>query len=229
MMDYRKKIQDAKRMVEDGNPKDACGMLRPVLEKYLAELCAKDNAYPVSDKIYDMIKALSDAGTIDSVKRSKLMHLKNLGNAGSHAGNEDVSPQDAKYFIEGLSDFLDLPEDVPSPRPIIEPQQPEHRANQTGSELHRQALISAYYLSEFGHKKLNIGNQTETITFIAEKLATIYNTLKNYRDYLDPITNSKRRGWWQVKTPPQFKLIFDELNGIEEKELRTTILRFIDK
>lgn len=227
-MNYQKKIQEAKRMVAVGGPKDACGFLRPVLEKYLAELCAKDNARPVSDKIYDMITALSDAGAIDRAKRSRLMHLKNLGNFGSHAGNEDVSVADAKYFIEVLSEFFDFPEDKQS-EPRREHIQSNYPHQSYEDEQRRKALICAYYLSEFNHHKLGIGNQGETFNFIAETLAVKESTLRQYRDYFDPITNSNRRGWWQKETPPQFMSIFKEFNGVKEENLRPKVLEFIGK
>jgi hypothetical protein len=105
---------------------------------------------------------------------------------------------------------------------------PAARARASGSELHRQALISAFYLSKFDHNNLRLGNQGETFSAIAKVLSVKVNTLKNYRDLFDSHTGSYRRGW-RVEMSPQFAEIFQKFKDHDELILRTMVLGFIGK
>lgn len=226
-MPYQTNMQTAKTMIEQGKYKLACGTLRPVLEKYLGELCFKENIPLEDDRIYTMIHTLFNAQCIDKVKRSRFLHLNSLGNAGAHPGNDEVSRSDATFFIEVLSEYLGFNIEEPE---IVDPkpkQQPQPYKTNDGKC--RNTLISAYYLSEHGHTNLSLGNQGETIDFIANALKQNRNTLKNYRDYFDPITNSTRKGWHNVPTPPKIESIFNEFKMVSEKDLRTMVLEFINR
>jgi len=233
-VDFAAKFKDAQRLIKEGRHKDACGVLRPVLEKHLKTLCSEKNICPSSNHIRNMIYALSDAGVINGLEKDRFVTWKNLGNAGSHVGMEEVKQIDAKYFLAGLADVVGFTLDqrtesaVPSSTARSLPQ-PAARARASDTELHRQALISAFYLSKFGHDNLLLGNQGETFSAIAKALSVKKNTFKNYRDYFDPHTGSNRKGWWQVEMPPQFADIFQEFNNHDELSLRIMVLGFIEK
>ncbi|MBS3809034.1 MAG: hypothetical protein KGY38_02620, partial [Desulfobacterales bacterium] len=201
--------------------KDACGALRPVLEKHLRTLCAESGINPLNINITGLIYALSDAKAINRVQKSIFLTWLNLGNAGSHAGDEEITLNDAEYFLKGLAAEVGVTLDSPPEPPITKPK--PHREG----VQNRKALISAFYLSKFNHDKLGLGNQGDTFTKIARSLSVNRNTLKNYRDKFDPHTGNHRRGWWQVELPPNCVEIFQEFNGRDEPELRRMVLSFI--
>jgi hypothetical protein len=232
-VNFAVKFKDAQRLIKEGRPKDACGVLRPVLEKHLKTLCSEKKVCPSNTNISNMIHALSEEGAIDSLERNRFMTWKNLGNAGSHEGQEEVKQIDAEYFLAGLADVVGATLDqrtesaVPSSMASSLPK-PAARARASGSELHRQALISAFYLSKFDHNNLRLGNQGETFSAIAKVLSVKVNTLKNYRDLFDSHTGSYRKGW-RVEMSPQFAEIFQKFKDHDELILRTMVLGFIGK
>ena len=150
----------------------------------------------------------------------------NFGNAGSHAGSEDISLNDATFFLNGLADEvgIDSKDNIASveknpdaqPKPI-----------DPGTENHRHALISSFYLSKFDHYNLGLGNQGRTFTIIANLLSVKVNTLKHYRDHFDPHTGSHRKGWWQTELSAQFADILQEYKDHDESVLRKMVLGFI--
>lgn len=93
----------------------------------------------------------------------------------------------------------------------------------SGDDATDAALEAAFYLSKFDHERLGIGNQGETIDFIAAKLGVKRNTLKGYRDFLDSHTGSHREGW-KVPLSPQLRAVFDRLRNIDERTLREKVL-----
>jgi DNA-binding CsgD family transcriptional regulator len=102
---------------------------------------------------------------------------------------------------------------------------PRQRRIPSGDETHRAALVAAYYLSRFEHRNLGLGNQGQTFDRVAERLQISRNTLKNYRDYFDPVVSEGRRqGWHQVPTPPQFQQIIAEFRNVSEQEVRRRVL-----
>jgi len=220
-MDFTVKFKDAKRFIDEGRAKDACGALRPVLEKHLQLLCEKIGIKPYSNNIIGFIYALADAGAINRVQKSKFLNWLELGNAGSHSGDEEITHIDATYFLEGLAIAVGVilkqdAEEAPKPSVTIRRSRP-------------QALIAAFYLSKFEHDKLRLGNQGETFSKIADALSIKKNTLKNYRDYFDPHTGSHRKGWWQVELSPQFAITLQKCKDFEEPRLRKMVLSFIDQ
>jgi len=224
-----RKLHDAIRMIEEGRAKDACGVMRPLLERHIKRLC-KSAGLHQGVEIYKMIQALRDNSLIDDVGHSKFTYLKNLGNAGVHDTDDIVTTRDAMYFFQELLDYFNLGENDFPPTPVA-PKTPEGRGPLRDfyeNEQKRKALITAYYLSEFEHHRLGLGNQTETFQKFAEALGVKVATLRQYRDHFDPITSSKRRGYWQIPTPPQFREIFNEFKGTEEPQLREMVLGFLE-
>ncbi|HEV7767702.1 MAG TPA: hypothetical protein VGQ76_22055 [Thermoanaerobaculia bacterium] len=93
-----------------------------------------------------------------------------------------------------------------------------------GPEVRRNVLITALYLSRFGHEALDLGNQDQTFARAAERLGTKKHSLKNHRDRFDPHTESGRRGWWQADLAEDARELLEEFSGASEMELRTRVL-----
>jgi hypothetical protein len=91
-------------------------------------------------------------------------------------------------------------------------------------ETRRKVLLTALYLSRFGHQALGLGNQDQTFERAADALGTKKHTLKNYRDYFDPHTGSHRRGWWQAELPEELRDVLQEYADASEPELRAKVL-----
>lgn len=85
------------------------------------------------------------------------------------------------------------------------------------------ALMVAFYLSKFDHERLGIGNQGETIDYAARAVGVNRDTLKNYRDYYDSHTGSRRQGW-KRPLPPQLQSPFAALMRMDEMQLRARVL-----
>jgi hypothetical protein len=222
----------ARRLIESGHPRQACGILRPLLEQYLKSRCASTGVDASRLMIAAMVHALSDAGKLDAAERSRLLHWNALGNVGSHAGTETVSVEDAEYFLRGMAERLELP------APARTTNLPVRRHGNTGTsrdhdrltdEQRRKTFIAAFYLSKFGHKQLGMGNQDETFALLADRLAVKKNTLKNRRDAFDPHTDSGRRGWWQKELNSEQKAILREFKTATEPELRKILLQMLPR
>lgn len=96
-------------------------------------------------------------------------------------------------------------------------------------ETRRRVLITALYLSRFGHGALDLGNQDQTFERAAELLGTKKHTLKNHRDRFDPHTESHRRGWWQAELSDDQREILAELGSTSEPELRALVLVLLSR
>jgi hypothetical protein len=96
-------------------------------------------------------------------------------------------------------------------------------------ETRRDVLLTALYLSRFGHKGLSLGNQDQTFEQAAVLLGVKKNTLKNYRDSFDPHTESHRRGWWQAELAADLRELLQELGNAPEPELRATVLSLLHR
>lgn len=92
------------------------------------------------------------------------------------------------------------------------------------TDVRRNVLITALYLSRFGHEALGLGNQDQTFERAAGMLDTKKHTLKNYRDSFDPHTESGRRGWWQVDLSDDLRAILQEFGNTAEADLRAIVL-----
>jgi hypothetical protein len=88
------------------------------------------------------------------------------------------------------------------------------------SDTRRNVLITALYLSRFGHEALGFGNQDQTFERVSTILGTKKHTLKNYRDHFDPHTDSGRRGWWQIDLSNELRDVLAEFKSRSEDELR---------
>ena len=231
MVDSIANFKDAQRLIKENRPKEACGILRPILEEHLKRLCVKKKIVLPSTNMSEMISALSKEQAISNLERNRFMTWKNLGNAGAHAGNEKIQLYDAQYFLSGLADSVKVKLDKntqPLKKPQIKQTGPAVKKNKSTPANDRKDLISAFYLSKFEHDNLRLGNQAETITIIAEILSVNRYTLKNYRDYYDSFTPSPRAGS-KRKLPDQLNDIFQKFNGYEELRLRKMVLGFIRK
>lgn len=91
-------------------------------------------------------------------------------------------------------------------------------------DVRRNVLITALYLSRFGHEALDLGNQDQTFERAGELLGTKKHTLKNYRDSFDPHTESHRRGWWQTDLADELGALLHEFGDVTEPELRAHVL-----
>lgn len=91
-------------------------------------------------------------------------------------------------------------------------------------DTRRKVLLTALYLSRFGHEALGLGNQDQTFERAAALLATKKNTLKNHRDRFDPHTGSGRRGWWQAELSDDLRQVLQEFGEQQEPPLRAEVL-----
>ncbi|HJQ37347.1 MAG TPA: hypothetical protein VKB93_09420 [Thermoanaerobaculia bacterium] len=109
-------------------------------------------------------------------------------------------------------------------RPGEQPARVAPERERLETDVRRAVLIAALYLSRFGHEALQLGNQDQTLDRLAAQLGVKKNTLKNYRDYFDPHTESGRRGWWQVDLPSDLGQILNEFRMASEPELRAHVI-----
>jgi hypothetical protein len=93
-----------------------------------------------------------------------------------------------------------------------------------GPDTRRKVLMTALYLSRFGHEALGLGNQDQTFERAAALLGTKKNTLKNHRDRFDPYTESGRRGWWQAELSDDLRQTLQEFGDHSEAALRDEVL-----
>lgn len=91
-------------------------------------------------------------------------------------------------------------------------------------DARRRVLMTALYLSRFGHEALGLGNQDQTFERAAALLGTKKNTLKNHRDRFDPYTESGRRGWWQAELSDDLRQTLQEFGDHSEAALRDEVL-----
>lgn len=91
-------------------------------------------------------------------------------------------------------------------------------------DTRRKVLLTALYLSRFGHEALGLGNQDQTFERAAALLGTKKHTLKNHRDRFDPHTESQRRGWWQAELSDDLRELLEEYGDASEPELRAQVL-----
>jgi hypothetical protein len=87
----------------------------------------------------------------------------------------------------------------------------------------RKVLVTALYLSRFGHEALGLGNQDQTFESAAALLGTKKHTLKNHRDRFDPHTESHRRGWWQAELSDDLRELLGEFGSASEPQLRAHV------
>ncbi len=92
------------------------------------------------------------------------------------------------------------------------------------TDTRRRVLVTALYLSRFGHEALDLGNQDQTFERAAAMLGTKKNTLKNHRDRFDPHTESGRRGWWQAEMGDDLREVLEEFAAESEPELRARVI-----
>jgi hypothetical protein len=138
------KFKDAQRLIKEGRAKDACGVLRPILEAYLKKLCAEKNVSPPNTNLGNLIYVLYDAHAINDIERGKFLTWKNFGNAGSHAGTEDIQPRDAEYFLSSLADAVgvELDQEIDSVSNFSNNRQnPSERVYAADIQFHRQAPL----------------------------------------------------------------------------------------
>jgi hypothetical protein len=201
-MDVQERIFNARRLIASGHPKEACAMLRPLLEQYLRDRCMAAGIQSDRMTIGAMVANLFDVGKIDSGERARFLNWNTFGNIGSHATADAVSVEDAQYFLLGVSERLGMPEQRSESHAGTNPAMVRKSGgsrthDKLSDEQRHNTLIAAFYLPRFGHEHLQLGNQDETFAAVADRLRVKKTTLKNYRDTFDPHTDSGRRGWWQ--------------------------------
>jgi hypothetical protein len=113
-------------------------------------------------------------------------------------------------------------EAAPSARESVERERME-------PEVRRKVLLVALYLSRFDHQALGLGNQDQTFERAAALLGAKKNTLKNYRDWFDPHTESHRRGWWQAELPDGFQQLLSQYGSLAEPDLRARVLETLKR
>jgi len=95
-------------------------------------------------------------------------------------------------------------------------------------ETRRKVLLTALYLSRFGHEALGLGNQDQTFERAAALLGTKKHTLKNHRDRFDPHTESHRRGWWQAELSDDLRELLGKFGTAPEPELRRRVFEVLE-
>lgn len=83
-----------------------------------------------------------------------------------------------------------------------------------------QRLLTALYLAKFGHlNMLGYGNQSNTISELANRLGCTVNSLRGFRDRFDRYVENNRVGW-DTPMSDEMKLIFKDYNHLAESDLR---------
>lgn len=96
---------------------------------------------------------------------------------------------------------------------------------------HQEALYVAYYLARFDKealKSLNYYTWTEAFYDIAEKLKVKHHSVKNWRDEFDPLFDH-RAGWHKRPMAPSRIDVSEQLNDLEEKEIREMVLGILNR
>jgi hypothetical protein len=114
-----------------------------------------------------------------------------------------------------------------SPRGVEKPSRDVTDRERLDPDTRRKVLITALYLSKFGHESLGLGNQDQTFERAAAILGTKKHTLKNHRDRFDPHTDSGRRGWWQADLSDDLRDLLREFGTRSEPELRAHVKDFL--
>jgi hypothetical protein len=103
---------------------------------------------------------------------------------------------------------------------------PELEQQETDSESkgidRKKMLATALYLSRFEHNSLNIGNQTNTFNYLANRLGIPPGTLRNYRDRFDRYVDNHRQGW-NAPLTCELQAILDKYGVTNEVDLREYI------
>ena len=110
---------------------------------------------------------------------------------------------------------------IPSPQEqdLSHPSHPTPSRALIGQEK-QATLIAALYLSKFGHARLGLGNQGETIAQLAKSLGINKHTLRNYRDFFDSHVPESTREGWKKPLPHAQKTVFDQYAHLSESALR---------
>jgi hypothetical protein len=135
--------------------------------------------------------------------------------------NEVVSPaiKNIKSILDECLSILQKDwEQTPKTRVVRFPRK-------SGAER-ENLLFFAYCISKWNHQFFNkvkgrIFNQTQVIEYLADKLGTNANSLRNYRDLFDSHVeqqNSDRRGWLKPLND-EFKDVIQKYDSKSEDEL----------
>ena len=138
----------------------------------------------------------------------------------------EIARRSASRRLRGVVD--DEPDDAIVPATAIQRSARGPRAVMSGEAATEAAILIAFYLSKFEHERLRIGNQRETIDHAARVLGVNRSTLKNYRDYFDSHTGSRREGW-KVPLPPQLASPFPGLMKLDEPTLRARVFELVGR
>ncbi len=138
----------------------------------------------------------------------------------------ETSRRAAGRRARGTWEEESTPPSPASPSPIDVQPSPARIRLRSADDVTQASILAAFYLSKFDHERLGLGNQGETIDRIARALQVNRNTMKNYRDYFDSHTGSRRQGW-KVPLPPQLESAFRQLRSVDEESLRRHVLELI--
>lgn len=92
------------------------------------------------------------------------------------------------------------------------------------AEVNREkVLITALYLSKYGHQHLGMGNQGNTIRVLAENLGTTAGSLRGFRDRFDRYVDESPRVGWDLPLSDELRNVLEKYSGLNERELALII------